>query len=201
MSSDNQTRWDRQHALSHGAEQPATFLKKIIESHKWRIPLGEALDIATGQGRNALYLAEQGFAVHAIDISPVALAQARRRAEGKSLSIEWQQADLEQIRLPPARYELIVSFNYLQRSLMQQIKTSLKAGGFVIFETYLIDQQSIGHPKNAAYLLRHNELLEQFRDFRVMFYREGNISEGGEAAFRAGIFAQKIRLESRSDDH
>ncbi|MBI3063320.1 MAG: methyltransferase type 12, partial [Deltaproteobacteria bacterium] len=94
--------------------------------------------------------------------------------------------------LPEATYDLVVDFNYLQRSLIPQIKAALKPGGHVIFETYLIGQEMIGHPKNPAYLLRHNELLELFRDFRVLCYREGKLSDHGEASFRAGLLAQKL---------
>jgi hypothetical protein len=89
-------------------------------------------------------------------------------------------------------YDLVLNFNYLQRSLLPQIKTSLKTGGVAIYETYLIDQKEFGHPKNPDYLLGHNELLDWFRDFRVLYYREGKFSDGGEAAYRAGILAQKI---------
>jgi len=84
----------------------------------------------------------------------------------------------------------MVNFNYLQRSLIPQIKKSLKSGGHVIFESYLIDQRIVGHPKNPAYLLGHNELLDLFRGLRVLYYREGKF-KGGQEAYRAGIFAQK----------
>ncbi len=191
MSVDDRKRWDQQHAPDQGPQLPATFLKRIFESGKWEFPRGDALDIACGQGRNAVYLAQQGFAVHAIDISPVALARAQRVAAMKGLSIWWDQADLEQTKLPVQRYDLVVNFNYLQRSLMSQLKDSLKPGGFIILETYLIDQQRLGHPKNPEYLLLHNELLEIFRGYRVLLYREGEISHRGQAAFRAGILAQK----------
>jgi len=192
MESDDRVRWDRQHAVSHGSDQASGFLKEILLSGSWPIPRGRALDIATGKGRNAIFLAEQGFDVVAIDVSPVALDEARGRAAGKSLSISWQQADLEQIELPKTTYNLIVNFDYLQRSLMPQIKTALAPGGHVIFETYSIGQEVIGHPKNPAYLLRHNELLELFRDFRVLCYREGKFADDGEASFRAGLLAQKL---------
>jgi tellurite methyltransferase len=192
MSSDDKTRWDRQHSSSPGADQPSSFLRQILESDAWHIPRGLALDVTAGKGRNSIFLAEMGFNVVGIDISTIALAEARRSAEKKSLEITWQQADLEQIELPTAAYDLIVNFNYLQRSLLPQIRRALKPQGQIIFETYLIDQQAIGHPKNPAYLLNHNELLEHFRDFRVLCYREGKYIEGGEAAFRAGIFTQKI---------
>jgi len=191
MTTGDQVRWDRQHAAGHGSDHASGFLKEILLSDSWPIPRGRALDIATGKGRNAIFLAEQGFDVVAIDVSPVALDEARQRAAGKSLSISWQQADLERIELPEATYDLVVDFNYLQRSLIPQIKAALKPGGHVIFETYLTGQEILGHPKNPAYLLRHNELLELFRDFRVLCYREGKFSAGEETAFRAGILAEK----------
>jgi tellurite methyltransferase len=72
------------------------------------------------------------------------------------------------------------------------MKAALKIGGFIIFESYLIDQQTVGHPKNPNYLLQHNELLDVFRDLRVLYYREGRVISDGELSFRAGIFAQKL---------
>ena len=191
MSSDDQTRWNRQHALSPRTDQPSVFLRRILDSEGWDLRRGLALDVAAGTGRNAIFLAERGFRVVAIDISSIALDEARRRAEKKSLPISWQQADLEQIELPQAAYDLIVNLNYLQRSLIPQIKRSLKPAGHVVFETYLIDQLAIGHPKSPAYLLDRNELLDHFRDFRVLYYHEGRFTDAEQPAFRAGIFAEK----------
>ena len=192
MSQDDQIRWDRQHGERQAREQPAAFLCDIFDSQRWDVPPGRALDLACGSGRHALFLAERGFEVTAVDISPVALAHGAERARKKSLSISWHQADLENYRFEAAAYDLILNIDYLQRSLIPAIKASLKTGGFVIFETYLIDQQTIGHPKTPNYLLQHNELLESFRDFRVLYYREGRIINNGERSFRAGIFAQKL---------
>jgi len=192
MSLDDELRWDRQHAETQGAERPSTFLRQIFESAAWQLLPGRALDIATGKGRNALYLAERGFEVVAVDISNVALDVARLHAKEKQARINWHQLDLEQSGFPGGEYDLILNINYLQRSLIAKIKAALRPGGHVIFETYLIDQQLIGHPKNPQYLLTHNELLDHFRDFRVLYYREGKFSDAGEPSFRAGIFAQKV---------
>ena len=60
MSSDDQTRWDRQYGLSTGTDQPSSFLRQILDSGAWEIPRGVALDIAAGTGRNAIFLAERG---------------------------------------------------------------------------------------------------------------------------------------------
>jgi SAM-dependent methyltransferase len=193
MSQDDRIRWDRQHGETLGRDQPAPFLRQVFDNQYADITAGRALDIACGTGRNALFLAEKGFKVTAIDISSVALARAEKRALEKSLAILWRQADLENYTLEMAFYDLVVNFDYLQRPLLTAMKAALKIGGFIIFDTYLVDQQAIGHPKNPDYLLRHNELLDSFRDFRVLYYREGSIISNGERSFRAGIFAQKVR--------
>jgi 2-polyprenyl-3-methyl-5-hydroxy-6-metoxy-1,4-benzoquinol methylase len=193
MSQDDRIRWDRQHGETHGRDQPAPFLRQVFDNQYADITAGRALDIACGTGRNALFLAEKGFKVTAIDISSVALGRAEQRALEKSLAILWRQADLENYTLEMAFYDLVVNFDYLQRPLLTAMKAALKIGGFIIFDTYLVDQQAIGHPKNPDYLLRHNELLDSFRDFRVLYYREGSIISNSERSFRAGIFAQKVR--------
>jgi SAM-dependent methyltransferase len=193
MSRDDQISWDQQHGAAPGPDAPSNFLAEIFASAAYAIAPGRALDLACGKGRNALFLAQRGFNVLGIDISAVALEEARRRAREKSLLIAWQQADLEQVRLPQNSFDLVIDFNYLQRSLIPQLKAATKNAGYVICETYLVDQRAIGHPKNPDYLLAHNELLDHFRDFRVLYYREGKFRDGGGLSFRAGILAQKIR--------
>ena len=192
MPAEDQEKWDRQHAQKDVEQDPSPFLREIFQCGWWPIAPGRALDVATGKGRNAVFLAERGFDVEAVDISGVALEVGRSRAQARSLRVSWRREDLELLTLPQGCYDLILNFNYLQRSLIPQIKTALKIGGYVIFDTYLVDQQSIGHPKNPAYLLLYNELLEYFREYRVLYYREGKITEGDSAAFRAGILAQKL---------
>jgi tellurite methyltransferase len=130
MALDDRERWDRRHAEVRATQEPSNFLKEIFQSDSWSIPTGKALDIATGKGRNAIFLAERGFEVVGIDISPIALAEAQRCAKQKSLAIAWQEADLEQIELPPLRYDLVLNFNYLQRSLIAQIKNTLTPGAW-----------------------------------------------------------------------
>ena len=87
-------------------------------------------------------------------------------------------------------YALIICFNYLHRSLIKQIKDGLLYGGMVVYETYITDQARLfGKPRNPDYLLKHNELLNMFRDFRCLRYREGVV---GDRRAIAGIVAQKI---------
>ncbi|MGZ9244061.1 MAG: class I SAM-dependent methyltransferase, partial [Candidatus Binatia bacterium] len=69
MSTDDPMRWNHQHLKSLGTEQGSAFLREILESDTGMGLGGTALDIACGKGRNAIYLAQRGFAVTALDIS------------------------------------------------------------------------------------------------------------------------------------
>ena len=192
MAQEDHKHWDDKHAGGHGEDSPSSLMEEIFRGRSWPIQPGKALDIATGKGRNAVFLAERGFRVDAMDISAVALEEARKTAQAKKLNINFIVADLDHAELPEAAYDLIVNFNFLERALIPKIKSALKPGGFIVFETFLIDQKEIGHPRNPAYLLGHNELLDLFRDFRVLYYREGKMVEGAKEAYRAGLFAQKV---------
>jgi 2-polyprenyl-3-methyl-5-hydroxy-6-metoxy-1,4-benzoquinol methylase len=192
MAQEDQKHWDEKHAFGHTESLRSPFLEEIFASGSWDIETGRALDIATGKGRNALFLAERGFKVDATDISAVALEEARKTAQAKGLDINFIEVDLDHADLPEAAYDLIVNFNFLERALIPKIKSALKPGGHIVFETFLIDQKELGHPRNPAYLLGHNELLELFCGFRVLYYREGKTIEGGKEAYRAGLLAQKV---------
>lgn len=140
------------------------------------LPRGRALDVAMGNGRNSVYLAQMGFDVEGIDISPERVANALALAERKGVTINARVTDLENsYRIEHNVYDVIICINYLYRPLIPQIKDGLKRGGMVVYETYLIDQSQWGQPKNPEHLLKHNELLELFRDFRCLRYREGVI--------------------------
>lgn len=186
-------KWDGLHAASQEEAAPSGFLKQLFELESRRIQPGKALDIAAGKGKNALFLAERGFNVEAVDISEVALQEARRRAEKRGLQLTLRQTDLDKAELPEASYDLILNINFLQRSLVPKTKKALKVGGHIIFDTYLIDQRAIGHPRNPDYLLGHNELLELFRDFRVLYYREGKCVDGAVESYRAGLLGQRVQ--------
>ncbi|MBI4295603.1 MAG: methyltransferase domain-containing protein [Chloroflexi bacterium] len=172
--------------MTSGNLGPARFLVENIAL----LPKGRALDVAMGNGRNAVYLAQMGFEVEGVDISPEAVQGALELAHKTGVDIRAAIADLEGgYRIREAAYEVIICFNYLQRTLIPQIKAGLRQGGIVVYETFIVDQAQFGKPTNPNYLLQHNELLDMFRDFRVLRYREG-IMPGPKAI--AGIVAEKV---------
>jgi tellurite methyltransferase len=152
------------------ASRPAEFLVEHIAL----LPVGRVLDVAAGNGRNAVYLAGLGFTVEGIDKSEESVAAAREAAREAGVTITMRVVDLELGRaVPEAAYDVIICFNYLQRSLLPQIREGVRRGGMVVYETFTVDQAQFGRPRNPDHLLRYNELLEMFRDFRCLRYREG----------------------------
>ena len=156
--------------VHHRAGRPSSFLVENIDL----LPKGRVLDVATGGGRNAVYLAGRGFEVEGIDISREALDAARVLAGESGVSVTLHLMDLENdISLPEEAFDTIICFNYLHRPLIPHLKRALRLGGMLVYETYIVDQARFGKPKNPKHLLQHNELLEFFRDFRCLRYREG----------------------------
>ena len=149
--------------------------------------------MATGEGRNAVFLAQNGFEVDAVDISEKGLRKARKLAREKGVKVNALLVDLDHYQIERERYDLIANFYFLKRRLIPKIREGLKKGGKVIFETYLLEHRKLatGGPKQAKYFLKPNELLRLFKDFRILFYREGIIREGGKRKAVASLIAEK----------
>jgi tellurite methyltransferase len=186
-ASNDQTRWDKYYNMEeflYGTE-PIPFLKDNISL----LPKNKALDLAMGEGRNGVYLATQGFDVLGLDISPIGLNKAQQLAKHFNTTIQTRVVDLENYQLEKNSYDVIICTYYLQRDLFNQIKASLKPGGMVLIETFNSDYLKYSRfPKK--YLLKHNELLEIFKDFKVIRYQ---MYDDGKEAF-SSIIAQKSKL-------
>ena len=150
--------------------------------------------MATGEGRNAVFLAQNGFEVDAVDISEKGLKKTRKLAREKGVKVNALLVDLDHYEIERDRYNLIANFYFLKRRLIPRIRKGLKNGGRVIFETYLLEHRTLasGGPKQAKYFLKPNELLGLFKNFRILFYREGIFREGGRRKAVASLIAQKI---------
>jgi tellurite methyltransferase len=189
---DDQKRWNgrfkgKGYALG---KDPNPFLKKYLPL----LPKGKALDIGAGEGRNAVFLATHGFEVDAVDISQKGLKKTRRLAREMGVRVHTIQADLDRYPIEADRYDLIANFYFLRRSLIPRLKRGLRQGGRFIFETYTLEHRKLGveGPKQAKYFLKPTELLRLFKDFRVLFYREGIFKEGGRKKAVASLIAEKV---------
>jgi SAM-dependent methyltransferase len=128
-----------------------------------------ALDLASGLGQNGLWLAAQGYTVDLIDISRVALTQARAEAAHRNLrTVNFFQLDLDNSQLQPATYDLICVIRFLDRSLLPQIRAAIKPGGRIIYQTFNIRFQRERPDMNPAYLLEIGELAGFFGDWRIL---------------------------------
>ena len=184
-------RWNRRYREKAGepAQAAAPFLKKALPL----LPRGTALDLASGEGRNAVLLAQAGFDVTAVDISGVALRRCRALAAESGVKVRTKIADLSEVEIPRESYDLIVDFYFLDRRLVPRIRKGLKRGGRVVFETYTTEHPALatGGPSNPRFLLKPNELLRLFEGFRVLLYREGVFREGGARKALASLVAEK----------
>src|SRR3989304_4966468 len=151
-------------------KEPVEFLKEHINI----LPGGKALDIAMGEGRNAVFLAKNGFSVDGCDVSEIAVKKALDLATENNVKIHAFVADLETYKLPKDTYDVIACFYYLQLDLVAQMKEALKPGGMIIYETSTIEnwERALEGRKNKDYLLKPNELLDLFKDFKIIYYRE-----------------------------
>ncbi len=189
-SEDDKNRWNKRYNTGEYlyGKEPLKFLKEKLNI----LVRGKALVLAMGEGRNAVFLAWNGYDVDGCDISEKAVEKTRLFALESGVTLNAFVADLEEYKIPVNTYDLITCFYYTQRSLIPQIKEGLKKGGMVMIETYSIDQLKYGQdapgPKNPAYLLKHNELLDSFRDFRILFYSEGEIAKNKSVV---SLIAQK----------
>jgi tellurite methyltransferase len=166
--------WDERYRQGKGMpEEPSALL---VENRALLPTRGHALDIAMGSGRNALYLASLGFRVTGVDVSRVAVALCREKAERLGFAVETIVADLEDYRLPVDAYDLVINFHYLQRSLAGAIVQALKRGGILVFESFTTNQLQYGYgPKDPAFLMRPGELHEMFAGLETLLYYEGVI--------------------------
>lgn len=131
------------------------------------------LDLAAGKGRHALFFAERGNQVTAVDRD---VGQLPSHSRIKPLA-----ADLEDGSpwpLPSIRFGAVVVTNYLHRPLMTSLLETVEPGGILLYQTFMTGQERFGRPANPDHLLRDGELLELVRGkFSVTAYEARLISE------------------------
>jgi 2-polyprenyl-3-methyl-5-hydroxy-6-metoxy-1,4-benzoquinol methylase len=167
-------KWNRRFGLetSYLGERPSPFLLQEIERIQGLVPGKLALDIACGEGRNSIFLAQQDFLVTALDISDVGLGKAVRRAEEAGAEINFKQVDLDGYRFTE-QFDLIINFNFLQRELIPEEVSALSAGGLLIIDT-IMESPKLLMLHNPDYLLRQGELRKICEGFdgEILFSEE-----------------------------
>ena len=164
MASDRE-KWNRKYREKDFSRQPS----RIVREFCTRAPVGRALDLACGNGRNACFLAARGFEVDAVDISEVGL----RRFVCRSPAINRVCQDVDTFVIRPGHYQLIVNTRFLKRHLFAALQAGLAPGGVLIFETYLMENDPDAACRfSPDHLLREGELRQAFPALQTLVYRE-----------------------------
>src|SRR3954454_20287580 len=134
---DARDRWNERYEQPDRRWLPEAPAQWLVEHAPLLTGGGRALDVACGDGRNALYLAQLGYMVDAIDVSDVAIDALRRAVQqrGLAMTIAPRVVDLEREPLPAGPYDVIVTLNFLQRDLFGPLQDALALGGLLLYET------------------------------------------------------------------
>ncbi len=156
--------------------RPAPFLAEVMPGiiAAAGATRGPAADLAAGSGREAVFLALQGWEVEAWDQAPEALERATALARRNGVAIRAVVANLERhdLALPVARYRMLVVFRFLHRPLLPAIERALAPGGWLVYETYRRGQERFGRPKSPRFLFEPGELAAAFPGLTVVRYEE-----------------------------
>jgi tellurite methyltransferase len=193
MSNSDAARWNkrfREEVRNSSFERPRPFL---VENAAYLPRKGLALDIAMGLGGNAGFLIERGMQVVGIDISSVAVQRAKERLP----SLMAVQADLSQLSLPPATFDVILNFYFLQRNLWSHYLHALRPGGWLVFETLTQEFLTIQPEVDPEYLLAPGELSRAFPLLETVVYHEGwSLGETRHARPVASLLTRAPRSEN-----
>ena len=145
-----------------------------------RLAKGKALEIGTGSGSDAVFMAQSGFEVHGFDVSPLAVKEAQARAEKAGVQVDIQQKDLDLFLFKMMEYDTIIMNYYrppLPRYYSELIRT-MKQGGTIVIESFLDDEapEAYGDDEQFKnYYFKPNEVLKNLKGLRILFYHEGII--------------------------
>ena len=148
-----------------------------LVDHAHLLPVsGSALDVASGSGRNALWLAARGLDTLALDRNLAAVVGIREAAARRAVPLRAEVVDLEAngVTLPAAVFDVVVVVHYLHRPLFPVLKAALRPGGLLVYETFTREQAARGKPTNPAFLLEPGELRELVAPFQIVAEREGD---------------------------
>ena len=182
---------ERYRSRERPAEDFASAPVPLLADTAKLLPPGRALDLACGTGRNALWLAERGWTVTAVDGAPTAIEILRRRAHDRGLTVDARVADLErwEYRIEPEAWDLICICYYLQRDLFDVAKRGLAPGGIIISIVHVSDpgEQATEHRLLAG------ELAEYFRELEILRHFEGQPNDPAHRRPVAEIVARRPR--------
>ena len=186
------TSWDERFRSGDYPQEPEP--SAVLERYAGTFPEGRALDVATGTGRNALFLAERGYEVDAVDRSREGLRIARGTARERGIEdrIEWVRGDVPTYAFPESAYAVITISYYRAVDRFPDIQEALVPGGVLFVEHHLrsTDETAVG-PRGDRHRFAANELLHACLDLTVLHYSETTETrDDGRLAANARVLAR-----------
>ena len=181
-----QQTWNQRFAAQHYVfgEAPNTYL----QSQSAHLVPGTALAVADGEGRNGVWLAQQGLQVDAFDFSENALRKARALAQNHQVAVNWVHSDWQSFDWRPAHYDNVVGIFFQfatpeeRSTLFARMLDSLKPGGTLIIQGYTPRQLDFntGGPGKLAHLYDESLMLNAFGEMDILDLRtyEAELAEG-----------------------
>ena len=158
--------------------EPNIFLKEMQPALS-----GEVLTIAEGEGRNAVFLAEQGLKVMAWDYAESGLDKVGKLAAKQGVNVDTELVDLAEAQWQQNQWDGIVNvFGHfpgdVRRKTLHGAKKAIKPGGYFIAEVYSQYQipYESGGPKDLDFLYRPEDFLHTFSDWRIVHFFLGEVT-------------------------
>jgi 2-polyprenyl-3-methyl-5-hydroxy-6-metoxy-1,4-benzoquinol methylase len=187
----DRTDWDDRYAAQEllWSAEPNRFLAEELRGVP---PRGRALDLACGEGRNAIWLAKRGWIVTAIDYSSVAVGRARRLAAAQHVDVEWIETDVTSFAPAAGAFQLvIIAYLHLlqssRRKVLAHAASALSPGGtlFMIGHARLNLTQGVGGPQRSDLLWEPSEIRREVTALGLTVQRAEHVRRPVETA--AGI--------------
>ena len=180
---------DRYRSGDRASEDLQSSPNPLLAETAAHLKPGKALDLACGTGRNAVWLAEHGWDVTAVDGSPAAIELLQRRAAEHGVRVETQVADLEKSEFPIATssWDFIAICFYLQRSLIEQAKSGVKPGGVLLVMVHI----AAPGEEPTEHQLLPGELKSYFEGWQILHYYEGKPNDSAHKRLSAEIVVRR----------
>lgn len=146
-----------------------------LRNHVSVLRKGRALDVAMGEGRNSVFLAQNGFQVEGVDCSSVAIEKAKKLAAEKGVEIDAKGQNLDFFLMPLMKFDSILMTYYRPNSrFFSEIRRGLVHGGTFLLEAYTVEQAKTAPNQNLDFeeCYKPNEILTHLKDFHLLFYKE-----------------------------
>jgi SAM-dependent methyltransferase len=150
------------------------------------------LVLACGDGTHAIAAAERGARVVAVDRDAEQLDLGQRAAAKARVDVEWIEADLTADPLPGGPFDVVMVFEYLDRTRMPEFLEAVRPGGLFLYETFLEQQRELGWgPTSDDHLLQAGELWSLVQPFEILLGREVLEILDGRTKAVASVLAQR----------